>query len=339
MPKHYNHLNATDRVTLMLMRRQGVSLRAIARELQRAPSTLSRELKRHETDAHTYNANAADQAARSTRVRCRRQRKLAEGTDLYEIVLDMLRNRWSPQQISGTLKVMFPDHTDYQISHETVYKAIYAQPHGELRKELIACLRQGKTTRRPRAGGVDRRQQIPDLVSIHLRPPEVDERLLPGHWEGDLIKGAFNRSAVGTLVERVSGLVFLAKMDGATATSAVQGFSAALNRVPLEMRQTFTYDQGRELMRHAEITQKTGTAIYFADPHSPWQRAINENTNGLLRQYMPKGTDLSVFSQEELDAIAFQLNTRPRKRLGFKPPLEIFMDLIKQTQDAPSGVH
>lgn len=339
MPKHYHHLNATDRVTLMLMRRQGVSLRAIARELQRAPSTLSRELKRHETDAHTYNANAADQAARSTRVRCRRQRKLAEGTDLYEIVLDMLRNRWSPQQISGTLKVMFPDHTDYQISHETVYKAIYAQPHGELRKELIACLRQGKTTRRPRAGGVDRRQQIPDLVSIHLRPPEVDERLLPGHWEGDLIKGAFNRSAVGTLVERVSGLVFLAKMDGATATSAVQGFSAALNRVPLEMRQTFTYDQGRELMRHAEITQKTGTAIYFADPHSPWQRAINENTNGLLRQYMPKGTDLSVFSQEELDAIAFQLNTRPRKRLGFKPPLEIFMDLIKQTQDAPSGVH
>ena len=200
---------------------------------------------------------------------------------------------------------MFPRRPELQVSHETMYKAIYAQPHGELRKELIACLRQGHTKRHPRAGGADRRQQIPDLVSIHLRSPEVEERLLPAHWEGDLIKGAFKRSAVGTLVERVSGLVFLAKMDGATATAAVQGFSAALNRVPLEMRQTFTYDQGRELVRHAEITQKTGTAIYFADPHSPWQRAINENTNGLLRQYMPKGTDLSVFSQEELDAFAF----------------------------------
>jgi len=234
---------------------------------------------------------------------------------------------------------MYPDQPDYQVSHETVYKAIYAQPEGELRKELIACLRHGMNKRRPRAGGVDRRQQIPDLVSIHLRPPEFDERLLPGHWEGDLIKGAFNRAAVGTLVERVSGLVVLAKMDGATATAAVQGSSAALNRVPLEMRQTFTYDQGRELVRHAEITQKTGTAIYFADPHSPWQRAINENTNGLLRQYTPKETDLSVFSQDELDAIAFQLNTRLRKRQGFKPPLEVFMDLIKRTQDTPSGVH
>ena len=251
----------------------------------------------------------------------------------------MLRNRWSPQQISGTLKVMFPNHTDYQVSHETVYKAIYAQPHGELRKELIACLRQGKTSRRPRAGGVDRRQQIPDLVSIHLRPPEVDERILPGHWEGDLIKGAFNRSAVGTLVERVSGLVFLARMDGATATAAVQGFSAALNRVPLEMRRTFTYDQGRELVRHAEITQKTGTAIYFADPHSPWQRAINENTNGLLRQYLPKGTDLSGVTQEELDAIAYQLNIRPRQRFNYDCPIEVITKVFKKEVENPASTH
>lgn len=339
MKKHYHHLSTTERVTLMLMQRQGASLRAIARDLNRSPSTLSRELRRHALQDQPYEAQTAGLAAQTARLRCRPQRKLVEGSELYAIVLDMLRQQWSPQQISGALKAMFPDQHYYQVSHETVYKAIYAQPHGELRKELIACLRQGKTKRRPRAGGVDRRQQIPDLVSIHLRPPEVDERLLPGHWEGDLIKGAFNRSAVGTLVERVSGLVFLAKMDGATATAAVQGFSAALNRVPLELRQTFTYDQGRELVRHAEITQKTGTAIYFADPHSPWQRAINENTNGLLRQYMPKGTDLSVFSQDELDAIAFQLNTRPRKRLGFKSPLEVFMDLVKRTQDVPSGVH
>jgi IS30 family transposase len=339
MKRTYHHLSHMDRATLMLMRDQGYSLRVIGTKLCRAPSTLSRELRRHTGEDRIYDAGQAAKKALVARTRCRPRRKLIEGTDLYAVVLDMLRNRWSPQQISGTLKVMFSNYPQYQVSHETVYKTVYAMPYGQLRKELIACLRQGHTRRRPRSGGVDRRQQIPDLVSIHLRPPEVDERILPGHWKGDLIKGAFNHSAVGTLVERVSGLVFLSKMDGATATAAVQGFSAALNQVPLEMRQTFTYDQGRELVRHAEITQRTGTAIYFADPHSPWQRAINENTNGLLRQYMSKGTDLSVLSQDELDSIAFQLNTRPRKRLGFKAPLEVFMDSLKRTQCAPPGVH
>ena len=323
----------------MFLKRQGLSLRAMASELNRSPGTLSQELQRRTVEGRSYDVEEAELAARSARLHCRPRRKLVEGTGLNEVVVDMLRNRWSPQQIIGTLRAMFPRRPEFQVSHETVYKAIYAQPHGKLRKELITCLRQSHTKRRPRAVGVDRRQQIPDLVSVHLRPPEVEERRLPGHWEGDLIEGAFNRSAVGALVERVSGLVFLAKMDGATATAAVQGFSTALNRVPLEMRQTFTYDQGRERVRHAEITQKTGTAIYFADPHSPWQRAINENANGLLRQYMAKGTGLSVFSQDELNAFAFQLSTRPRKRLGFKMPLEVFMDMINRTQEASSSVH
>ncbi|PVY76438.1 IS30 family transposase [Tamilnaduibacter salinus] len=339
MPRSYHHLSHVDRATIMLMHAEGHSLRAIAERLKRSPSTVSREVRRHTRAGQPYDANRAARMAQFSRARCRPRRKLVEGTDLYEMVLDMLRNRWSPQQISGTLRRMFPDDPDYQVSHESVYKTIYAIPHGELRKELIQCLRQGRTKRRPRSGGVDRRQQIPELVSIHLRPPEIEQRILPGHWEGDLIKGAFNRSAVGTLVERVSGLVFLARMDGATATAAVEGFSAALNRIPLSMRKTMTYDQGRELVRHAEITQNTGMAIYFADPHSPWQRAVNENTNGLLRQYMPKGTDLSVLSQEELDAIAFQLNSRPRKRLDFQTPLEVFMDLLNRSQDAPAGVH
>jgi IS30 family transposase len=162
---------------------------------------------------------------------CRPQRKLVAGTNIYKVVIDILRNKWSPQQISGKLEIMVPHRPEFQVSHETVYKAIYAQPHGKLRKELIACLRQGHTKRCPRTGWVDRRQQIPDLASIHLRPLEVEERLQPGHWEGNLIKGAFKRSAVGTLVERVSGLVFLAKMDGADASAAVQGFSASVLRL------------------------------------------------------------------------------------------------------------
>ena len=178
-------------------------------------------------------------------------------------------------------------------------------------------MRHGKTTRWPRVGGVDRRNQIPDMVSIHVHPPEIEDRLVPGHWEGDLIKGMGNASAVGTLVERTSGYLMLVKMNDATATSAVEGFSAALNRMPLAVRKSMTYDQGREMTRHAEITQKTGVAIYFCDPHSPWQRGSNENINGLIRQYLPKGTDLSQHSQEELDDIAFSLNRRPRPRFGF----------------------
>jgi len=157
---------------------------------------------------------------------------------------------------------------------------------GELRKELIHCLRHGKSTRKPRTGGVDRRNQIPDMVSIHVRPPEIEVRLVPGHWEGDLIKGKNNASAVGTLVERTSGYLMLIKMNDATATSAVEGFSAALNRMPLAVRKSMTYDQGREMTHHAKITQKTGVAIYFCDPHSPWQRGSNENINGLIRQYL-----------------------------------------------------
>ncbi|MBC7787859.1 MAG: IS30 family transposase [Methylophilaceae bacterium] len=185
-------------------------------------------------------------------------------------------------------------------------------------------MRFGHTKRRPSALGEDRRSQIPDMVSIHDRPPEVDERLIPGHREGDLIKGKGNRTAVGTIVERTTLFTVLAKMEKATAESAVNGFSHVLNRIEAQKRLSMTYDQGREMARHAELTENTGVKVYFADPHSSWQRGINENTNGLLRQYLPKGEDLSVFGQEDLDAIAWRLNTRPRKSLGFKCPTELF---------------
>jgi len=212
-------------------------------------------------------------------------------------------------------------------------------PVGELKKELIICLRQGKSTRRPRAGGVDRRNQIPEMVSIHMRPPEIESRVIPGHWEGDLIKGKMNASAVGTLVERTSGYLILAKMRDATATSAVEGFSAALNRMPLELRKSMTYDQGREMVKHAEITQRTGVAIYFCDPHSPWQRGSNENINGLIRQYLPKGTDLSGVTQEELDAIAYQLNIRPRQRFNYDCPIEVITKVFKKEVENPASTH
>ncbi|BCQ28137.1 hypothetical protein NK8_63260 (plasmid) [Caballeronia sp. NK8] len=206
----------------------------------------------------------------------------------------------------------YPTDPTQHVSHETIYTAIYAQPRGELRRQLIACLRHGHSTRMPRTRGADRRGQIPDMVSIHVRPPEIEDRLLPGHWEGDFIKGANNASSVGVLVERTSRLVLLAKMEDATAASALAGFSTKLNSIAEPLRQSFTYDQGKEMSRHAELTAATGVKVYFCDPHSPWQRGTCENTNGLLRQYLPKGTDLSVYSQDELDAIADSLNSRRR---------------------------
>jgi len=235
-----------------------------------------------------------------------------------------LRKGYSPEQISGTLAIVHPDTPTLQVSHETIYTAIYAMPRGELRTEVIGWLRFGHAKRRPRARGEDRRGQIPDMVSIHDRPPEIEERLVPGHWEGDLIKGAHNRSAVGTLVERTTLFTVLSKIDNATAEATLSGFSQVLNRIDEQLRLSMTYDQGREMTAHQRLTKATGVKVYFADPHSPWQRGRNENTNGLLRQYLPKGTDLSKFTQEDLDGIAWELNTRPRKSLGFKCPAELF---------------
>jgi len=251
-------------------------------------------------------------------------RRLQPDGALWEQVTHYLRDGYSPEQIAGTLQDVHSETPSLQVSHETIYTAIYAMPRGELRTEVIGWLRFGHAKRRPRARGEDRRGKIPDMVSIHDRPPEIEERLVPGHWEGDLIKGAYNRSAVGTLVERTSLFTVLARVDDASAASAVKGFAHVLNRIEAQKRLSMTYDQGKEMSAHQLLAADTGIKVYFADPHSPWQRGINENTNGLLRQYLPKGTDLSIFSQEELDAIAWKLNTRPRKSLGFKCPAQLF---------------
>jgi len=310
---------------------------AIARELNRSASTLSRELRRNGWTrpptcrgpgrppvAGGYRADAAQTRAHACTVTPRVARRLRPGTTLWDPVMRYLKTGYSPEQMAGILARVQTDTPMLQVSHETIYTAIYSMPRGALRTEVIGWLRFGHVTRRPRARGKDRRGRIPDMVSIHDRPPDVEERLIPGHWEGDLIKGAHNRSAVGTLVERTTLFTVLAKMDNARAESAVKGFGQVLNRIEAQNRLSLTYDQGREMAAHRQLTEATGITVYFADPHSPWPRGINENTHGLLRQYRPKGSDLSGFTQEELDAIAGKVNARPRKSRGFRCPAELF---------------
>ena len=213
------------------------------------------------------------------------------------------------------------------LSAETIYAGLYVLPRGSLRSTLLAALRQARKTRRPRARGTDRRGQIPNMTLIAERPAEVATRTIPGHWEGDLIKGARNGSAVGSLVERTSRLVLLARLEGTDASSACQGFTKKLRHVPAALRKTLTYDRGKEMADHERLAQRLAIRVFFADPHSPWQRGTNENTNGLLRQYLPKGTDLSGYTQRELNIIAQRLNTRPRKCLDWATPMEVFTQL------------
>jgi IS30 family transposase len=324
----YKHLQPEDRVTIASLKQQGYSVRAIARTLGRPASTVSRELRRNTVAGIGYASTPAHKASRARRAAAWRWPKLHPEGRLWLAVSTCLSWRWSPQQIATTLRRMWPDDSSMHVSHETIYTAIYAHASGELRKQLIACLRQGKSTRRRRSAGEDRRGRIPEMVSIHVRPPEVEDRVMPGHWEGDLIKGAANRSAVGVLVERTTRLVLLAKMDDATAESALKAFSAKLTAIAAPLRQTLTYDQGREMAGHQTLTERTGVKVYFCDPHSPWQRGTCENTNGLLRQYLPKGADLSVHSQDDLDAIADEMNNRPRASLEWHCPLQVYGEIL-----------
>jgi IS30 family transposase len=322
----------------MTMRDDQCSIRCIAKRLCRSPSTISRELLRS-GGSEVYDAGHAHRQSEARRVAPRRLPKMHPDGTLFLVVRLCLQLRWSPQQIAAILKSMWPDDSSKTVSHETIYNALYLHPRGELKREMIACLRHHNQVRKPRSRGVDRRGLIKDMQSIHIRPPEVEDRIIPGHWEGDLIKGAGNRSSVGTLVERTTRFVVLAKMNDAGTVSVVDSFSAVLNRQPAAMRKTMTYDQGREMHGHKILTERTGVQIYFADPHSPWQRGSNENTNGLLRQYMPKGADLSVYSQDELDDIALSLNTRPRQTLGFRTPLAVYTEHIQRLQLQPDSVH
>jgi len=330
----YQHLGHEDRRTIAIAREQGLSIRAIGRILNRPASTISREIARNAPSV-TYSCSFAQQRYMRRRRFSRPAAKLQQGSPLFESVCHLLRLRWSPEQIARSLARQHPHEANCRVSHETIYNVIYAQPRGELRKELIACLRFTRAKRWPRSRGVDRRGEIADLLSIHVRPPEIEDRQFPGHWEGDLIKGLGNASAVGTLVERSTRLVMLVKLPHphpATAAHVLQAFTDKLNGIAQPMRQSLTYDRGKEMAYHKQLTANTGIAVYFCDPHSPWQRGTNENTNGLVRQYLPKGTDLSGHTQEQLDAIADQINGRPRKTLNWATPLEAYRAMLMNYQ-------
>lgn len=322
-------LKLADREEISLGIARGETYTEIARRLGRCVSTVTREVAKN-GDRDGYRATDAQLKA----YKCARRPKGFKFEDprLQKVVTHYLQRWWSPEQISKRLPIEFPDDPMMWVSHETIYKSIYVQGRGELKTELYRCLRSGRAERRQKNAPRAHWGPVPDKVMISERPPEAADRSVPGHWEGDLIIGKDHASAVGTLVERSTGYLMLLHLpDGKTADKVDLSMRNAVSKLPGQLMKTLTWDQGAEMARHAAFTVDTGIAVYFCDPHSPWQRPSNENTNGLLRQYMPKGTDLSRFSESDLDDIAESLNDRPRKRLGFMKPSERFAELLALT--------
>jgi len=305
----------------------GYSIRSIAELLGRAASTVSRELNRN-GGRQDYRAGKAEQAAWD-RAHRRKTCKLVKNRALAHIVAKKLEQRWSPEQIAGWLKKTYPEDETYQVSHEIIYRSLYVQARGALKKELIKHLRTQRTMRRSRHGNKsgEGQGQIKDMVRISERPASVEDRAVPGHWEGDLIVGS-NDSYMATLVERHTRYVMLAKVNGKDTKTVINALIKQSKKLPRELYRSLTWDRGKELSDHKRFSLATDIDVYFCDPQSPWQRGSNENTNGLLRQYFPKGTDLSVHSQRHLNNVACELNDRPRKTLGFCSPAEKFNECV-----------
>lgn len=285
--------------------------------------------------AAQYRASWAQSRAEA-RARRPKRAKLAANAALRLRVQTRLDAKDSPEQIANRLKLDFVNDPEMWVSHETIYQSLYVQGRGALRRELTTCLRTGRALRRPRRRAEERRGRIPNMVSISERPPEVEDRAVPGHWEGDLILGADGASAIGTLVERMTRFVLLLHLPARHgAVEVEQAMGEAMSRLPATLRKTLTWDQGSEMTNHAKIAAATGLSIYFCDPHSPWQRGSNENTNGLLRQYFPKGSDLSIYPADYLDYVAMQMNSRPRKTLSWRTPAEALDALLSQPSNPP----
>lgn len=332
---HYCHLSQTQRVYIEVLHRGGVKPAAIARFLGRHRSTVVREIERARTlGFQLYVADFGQRFYERARRRAglaRRKLDPALSSPFWKPVLEGLAAHRSPQEIAGRLRascIIPGSHLRERayVSHETIYCAIYAMPRGTLRHELVSQLARSPEGRRPRSRA-SRPPRLPDMVSIALRPPEVAARVVPGHWEGDLIKGAAGRSAIGTLVERTSRYVMLVPLQGLSASHILDGFSRRLREVPASLRKTLTYDQGSEMALHKLLAKRLRMEVYFCDAHSPWQRGSNENANGIIREFLPKGIDLSPFTSKDLLSLEFVLNNTPRKILGFKTPDEVFSQL------------
>ena len=335
-------LSFGEREQIGLLRAAKWGVREIARELDRNPATISRELRRRLPKGHSvrvsYLASIA-QADADEKARRPKPAKLATNLVLRREVQDRLGDNHSPEQIAARLREDFPDDPEMWVSHETIYQSLYVQSRGGLKRELARHLRTGRTLRKPQRKVEQRRGRIPGMVMISERPAEVEDRAVPGHWEGDLILGsAASGSAVGTLVERTTRFVMLLHLPGGhTADTVQEAMVAKMASLPEQLRRSLTWDQGKEMANHVQIAEATGLSIYFCDPHSPWQRGTNENTNGLLRQYLPKGKDLSFYGPGLLDQIATELNGRPRKTLHWRTPAEA-LDALLSGQTGPPGV-
>lgn len=328
MATAYVRLSLGERESIDRRMWSGESFNSIAQTLRRSVSTVSREVwrivkkKRRSYHAAKAHVRAQEKAKRG------RQKKLDTNQRLKEYVESHLRQQWSPEEIAKRIRREYPSDTAMRISHETIYQYLYCLPRGELKKELMRHLRHERKMRQPRFALKYRRQRIPDIVSISERPKETEGRTVPGHWEGDLIVGKGRTSALGTLVERTTRLTLLVPLEKKDALSVRSAFARAFKRIPAHMKKTLTYDRGSEMAQHKLFTKETGIRVYFADPYSPWQRGTNENTNGLIRQYFPKGTDFSLVPTSAIRAAEQQLNTRPRKVLDFYTPSECFYELL-----------
>jgi len=325
----YKRLTVEEREEISRLLAQKCSFQSIAKSLGRHVSTISREIAAGSCNKYTYRATKAQaRAVRNSRKRKAGKYNLDDNLQLKRYVYCKLRLKWSPDQIAKMLKKDYPMDMTMRIVPESIYTYLFVLPKGTLKKELLSCLRQNRKHRHKQRRGVEAKRKLEDMLSIEERPPEVADRIIPGHWEGDLIVGKNNRSALGTLVERTTRTTILIPVKSKSAYDVAKAFAKEVKKLPKQMRLTMTYDQGREMASHKLFTKITGVKVYFAHPRSPWERGTNENTNGLIRQYFPKGTDFTKVTRYEVKRAQHQLNGRPRKTLGYQTPYEVFNKLI-----------
>lgn len=334
MVNKYSRLTLPERKLIEKLLARKCSFNEIADFIDRSASTVSNEISRGGCNQYIYRADRAQRrAGRNSKKRRRYKSKLNKYGQLRRYVFAKIKMQWSPVQIAESLKTEYPDDVTMRISPESIYTYIYVLPKGSLKKELLKCLRHPRKRRHYRRNAADKQEierKIEDMISIEERPKEVENRTIPGHWEGDLIIGKNRQSALGTLVERTTRTVLLVPLKDRKALTVADAFAKIVKRLPKEMKMSLTYDQGREMAAHKLFTGLSGVKVYFAHPRSPWERGTNENTNGLIRQYFPKGTDFNKVTVSEIKFAQHRLNGRPRKALGFRKPFEVFKELINQ---------